>query len=110
MKLTDDIMFFAGVLEDLPLMAADQEFGTILEYRHTAGSVEKAVECLISRGRYSAMHLDLPAPPSRQEGGDGYVRFTLRGQLHYTAAGVVFGLLPLASYRSANDGEEGEDR
>ncbi len=107
MKLTDDTMFFAGVMEDLLFMAADQDFTALLEYRRTPGSVEKVVECRISRGRYATMRLNLPSLPSPEEGSDGYVRFNLRGQLHYSAAGVVFGLLPLASYRPASEKDRG---
>jgi hypothetical protein len=55
------------------------------------GSLPKRINCVISRGRASAMGI-LNLDESPQEGGP-YIRFRASGLLHYTEGACVFGIV-----------------
>ncbi len=91
-QLSDKALFLLGIRQDLVFLAAEQNFENVLTFKFPAGTANKTVTCVISQGRFNLMTL----PPSLNiEKRAGYVAFPLRGQIHYSLAGLVFGILPL---------------
>ena len=85
-------VFFAGIREQLLVLAAEQDFEAIVGYEALTGVIEKSVECILSEARF----LQLNLPREIQETAyrsHGYVRFTMDGALNYSPAGLVFGFL-----------------
>lgn len=93
-QLSPDKLFFLGVREELIDLAARQNFTEITRYKSGATSMECLVKCTFSPKRYANLHL-----PDSLEGlrrnSIGYVSFPLKGILHYSCGGLVFGVLPL---------------
>jgi hypothetical protein len=93
-QISGRALFLIGIREDLPMMAAQQDFDRVLEYRALAGSIEKTVECVLSESR--ARTMSLPSSVlERARRSAGNLFFRLDGLIHYSPAGLVFGLLPL---------------
>lgn len=93
-QLSPSYLMFLGFQEDLLFLAANQSFDEILAYRAAGGSVNKTVMCSIPSGRFKYMRLpDAVRSVARESGG--YVRFRLFGQIHYSPAGLAFGVLPM---------------
>ena len=93
-RLSENALFLLGVREDLLVLAASQSMKDLVAYRNEPTTVEKTVECVVSRPRLQSLRL----PASIREGvgpRDRYVRFELRGELEYSPFGLVFGVLPL---------------
>lgn len=93
-QLSKKALFFAGIREDFWQMAALQNFTEILAYRAEVGSIDKTVECVISRGRFDGFALP-PSIANEVEERGSYIVFRLPGRLHYSPSGLVFGLLAL---------------
>ena len=94
LQLSSTEMFFAGIREDLVSLAAEQDFGRILEYRAEVGTLEKTVDCVFSESRF--LKLSLPGSVRERAIRSGnYFSFDLDGVLHYSPAGLVFGVLRL---------------
>lgn len=94
MQLSSRALFFLGIREDLLELAANQEFKKISSYKAPVASIEKTVECTFSIGRYSSLELPNSIVESAKK-TSGYVYFRLTGTLHYSAEGLVFGILTL---------------
>ena len=95
-------LLFLGFREDLPRIAADQDFDQLLSYRADIGSLAKTVQLQLTLRKFQDLELPdtlLPRKTSeRLPGGAAEPdRFTvsLEGELHYTQEGLVFGLLPV---------------
>jgi hypothetical protein len=94
LQLSNSEMFFAGIREDFITLSAKQDFENILTYRANTGSLEKTVECVFSESRYES--LSLPGSVhERARRSANYFSFDLDGVLHYSPAGLVFGVLRL---------------
>jgi len=94
LPLRKGLVFFLGIREELVMMAQKQGFEEITEYRAETGTTYEKVECVVSKGRFREFDLPGEFKDSVRESG-GYVRFFLRGQIHYSAGGVAFGLLSI---------------
>jgi hypothetical protein len=93
-QLSERELFFFGIRENLLVMAANQEFGDITDYKAEVDSIIKTVDCTFSAGRYPSLELPPSVANSARKKG-GYVHFSLSGKLNYSPEGLVFGILPL---------------
>jgi hypothetical protein len=84
-------------LSGVPLRkgTAAQENEEILRYKSPTGSVDKTVECVVSESRFRSLRLPESVIERTRTSGQ-YRRFELRGQLHYSPFGLVFGVLLLS--------------
>lgn len=85
-------IFFAGVREDLVKIAASQDFVAISNYNVGPTTMAKTVIAKVSRGRFHAYGFNEQSITVERRGG-GYFAIRLRGDLHYSAGGLVFGWL-----------------
>ncbi len=93
-QLSERELFFVGIAEALLLLLANQEFDRILSYKYGATTLKTLVNCKFSKGRYSEMLLpDSVSRASKKSGA--YVNIELLGEIHYSVAGLVFGIIPL---------------
>lgn len=93
-QLSNEKLFLIGIREDLLNIAAKQSHKQINTFSYDTGSVFKEVECVFSQSKYRS--LDLPkyiAERVRKSGN--YYSFRLKGQIHYSKSGLVFGELPI---------------
>jgi hypothetical protein len=93
-RLSTDALFMLGIREDLVVLAASQDAEGILTYRNPASTIEKTVECVVSRARIRSLRLPESIMEQAEASGQ-YFRFELSGQLQYSPFGLVFGVLPL---------------
>lgn len=93
-QLSGSELLFLGIREQLLTLATNQEFQDIERYKADVDSLNKIVECTFSVGRFRGLRLPPSVRQSATQTG-GYFHFPLRGTLHYSAEGLVFGLLPL---------------
>lgn len=89
-------IFFAGVREDLVDIASSQDFSTISRYQMMPATLEKTVTGIISQGRFKKYGFNEMSDAVVRR-GTGYFALRLRGALHYSAGGLVFGWLPRPS-------------
>ena len=82
---------FVGIKQDLVELAIKQDFKSLVEFKTLAGTVVKEVECRVSKQRFKR-DFSLPDSIPLEDSG-GYVRFRLRGPLHYGPSGTVIGEL-----------------
>ncbi len=94
LQLSDTEMFLAGIRGELITLAAEQSFENVLEYRANTGSLEKTVDCVFSQSRFERLRLPRSLHEQARQNG-GYFSFQLDGVLHYSPAGLVFGVLRL---------------
>lgn len=94
LQLSDRALFFIGIHEQLLVLAAEQDFAHTMAFNFQAGTSDEAVECLISRRRFERMTVPASLNPQAHQGGT-YVAFRLPGRIHYSPAGLVFGVIPL---------------
>lgn len=92
-KLSKDALFFLGIREKLLTLSAEQKFEDILEYKEVAGTLAKTIGCVVSKGRYKRLYLPDRIASDAEERG-GYYHFNMKGQIHYSPDGIVFGVLP----------------
>jgi hypothetical protein len=92
-QLSKDTLFFLGIRERILTLSAEQRFKDILEYKEVAGTLVKTIECVVSKGRYKRFYFPDEIDLSAEERG-GYYRFKMKGQMHYSPEGLVFGILP----------------
>ena len=76
-------------------LASEQEFERIAEYASEPESVQGNVECVVSKSRLESLRLPSSISVEAHE-MERSVRFTLSGELHYSAFGLVFGILPVS--------------
>lgn len=93
-QLSERELFFFGIRENLLVMAANQKFGALTDYKAEVDSMRKTIDCTFSAGRYPSLDLPPSISDSATKTG-GYVHFPLNGKLNYSREGLVFGILPL---------------
>jgi len=94
LKLSNKFLFFFGIWEELVIQAAEQNFEEILKFKTTPVSRIKMIECIVSEAQFEKF--DIPEGLiDSQKKGDRYRVFRLKGQLHYSKEGIVFGILPI---------------
>lgn len=86
-------IFFAGAQKALVDMAMSQDFASIKTYRVSPASVDKVIIAVVSRGRFKKYNFNEQSEAVERR-GQGYFAIKLRGKLHYSAGGLVFGWLP----------------
>ena len=95
LKISEKELFFLGMQEDLISLASQQNFIDIMNFDFPYGTVEKTIECNISRSRFSDMNLILPDSIQLKRKKD-YIKLNLKGEIHYSSSGLVFGILPIS--------------
>jgi hypothetical protein len=92
-----ETILFIGLQEVLLALATAQSFEEIQKYGYQATTIERSVDCVIPKGRFARSFRPYLKIPSSELSEDvtGYARFTMKGQLHCTQAGLVFGVLPI---------------
>jgi len=93
-QLSQRELFFVGIREELLVIAANQQFEELTQYKAAVGSMRKTIDCTFSARRYSSLAL----PPSIMNSSTkigGYIHFSLSGKLNYSPEGLVFGILPV---------------
>jgi hypothetical protein len=93
-QFSSSSLFFLGVREEIVQLAAGQDFEAITTYSAPLVTLEKTVEAVFSAGRYIRLRLP-PEATDRVEQAGGYYRLRLKGTLHYSQGGLVFGELPV---------------
>lgn len=95
--VSKETILFIGMQEKLVALATAQSFEEIQKYEYPAMTIERSVECVIPKGRFARSFGPYLKIPSTELSEDvtGYARFTIKGQLHCTQAGLVFGVLPI---------------
>lgn len=89
-------VMFIGLREELVVYATQQDFSVIEKYHFPAGTVAKTIECVVPIGRFKQEFQPvIQIPDERSSSGGGYVRFGLKGLLHYTQSGFIVGILPI---------------
>jgi len=102
-RVSDRALFLLGIREELLVIAAEQDFERLLTYKAPTGTVDKVVDCSLSRSR--ARTIDLPAYVEEGQRRLQTVRFRARGSIQYSPGGLVFGVIPMEAI--AGSGEEG---
>lgn len=92
----DSKIFFAGVREDIVDIAISQEFSIINSFKFLPATLEKNVIGLIGQGRFKKYGFNENSEAVARR-GNGYFALRLRGELCYSAGGLVFGWLPRPS-------------
>ena len=96
LQLAKQALFLAGIREELVTIATDQSFERVNAYRAATGTLDKTVECVFSKGRFRSLRLPASVRDRAKESA-GYLVIRLRGKIHYSPAGLVFGVLALPS-------------
>jgi hypothetical protein len=93
-QISERALFLLGIREDLLALASEQGFDQLLTYEAATTSIEKTVECVISDSRLQSFNLpSLILEQARKSGNS--ISFELNGLMHYSPAGLVFGVLEL---------------
>lgn len=93
--VSDDLVFFIAIQEQLVSIAAAQEWSDIVKYSFPAKVARKSVECVVPASRFDRYFSRLmkSRPLTTRQVGN-YVRFDLEGHLYFCQSGLVFGVLP----------------
>jgi hypothetical protein len=94
LQISKQALFLAGIREELVNIAANQNFEIILAYKAPAGTLRKTVECVFSKSRFRSLRLPSSVLNQVKESA-GYSVIRLNGNIHYSPAGLVFGVLEL---------------
>lgn len=86
---------FLGIRADLVELSYEQDFEHLLRWNFEPGSLEKTVEVVMTERQVK--NSVLPSRIKDLASDRGYARFELSGQLHYSPAGLVFGVLEIPS-------------
>jgi len=93
-QLPDGNFFLLGIREELLELAANQELDNVLEYKTESGSITKEVVCFFNEGRFRLLsNQELLA--NRAERIRGYYSLRVRGRIHYSDSGILYGVLPI---------------
>lgn len=95
LRLSPHELFFLGLREDAVMLAAKQNFKTITNMKFPVTSDDKEVECVFSINRYKELGPIIPESIPLEKSKQ-YIKFKLKGQLHFNASGLVFGILPIS--------------
>jgi hypothetical protein len=94
-QISDNELFFIGIMQSLVTLTANQNFSDILNYKHEhPGTVTKYIECVFNRQRFKQLRLPLSIIEQIEE-KKNIIKFYLSGQIHYSSSGLVFGILPI---------------
>ena len=91
-KISEKTFFFLGIQEELLTIAANQNFELITKQKFEAKTQDDEVDCYFDIHNFKRLESDLPdsiKPVISKQ----YVRFNLKGQLHYSSSGIIFGIL-----------------
>lgn len=94
LKLSENELFFIGIREEFFILASKQNFEKIMTFRYPSDSIEKIIECVFRVNRFKELNLPDNKLPHFNESKE-HVRFSLKGQIHYSTSGLVFGVLPV---------------
>lgn len=88
-----DCVLFCGFKEELVELAIEQDFDRIISYRRPSATIEKTVECVVTRKRFLRDFSVLPSLRPFAEGSKDPINFRLTGRLYYAPSGTVVGRL-----------------
>jgi len=88
-----DCVLFCGFQEELVELAIEQEFDRIISYERPSATIEKTVECVVTRRRFLRDFSVLPSLRRFAEGSKDPINFRLQGHLYYAPSGTVVGRL-----------------
>lgn len=91
-------MFFLGLTQTIISETAMQDFESILKYKAPYYSRERSVECRLSKIAFEELEV-AKSKISNFEELKTFVRFQLRGTIHYSEDGIAFGFLPWKNKR-----------
>lgn len=94
-QMDEKNLFFIGIREHLLVYAVEQSFETILTYKFPSGTVYKTVLCYVPKGRFEREFSSVSESRIESHISGQYVYFQLKGHLHYSSSGLVFGVLPI---------------
>lgn len=86
-------VLFCGFQEELIELAIEQEFDRIISYRRPSATIEKTVECVVTRKRFLREFDVMPSLRPFAEGSKDLINFRLTGRLYYAPSGTVVGRL-----------------
>jgi hypothetical protein len=92
LKISEKTFFFLGIQEELLTIAAKQNFELITKQKFEAMTQDDEVDCYFDLDNFKRLGSDilLSIKPTIFK---HHVRFNLKGQLHYSSSGIIFGLL-----------------
>lgn len=93
-QFSDTQLMFLGIREELIQLVASQDFEDISNYKSESSSKTEQVKCVFSQRRFKTLRLPASMNIESNDMG-GYQSFKLDGVIHFSAAGLVFGLLDL---------------
>jgi hypothetical protein len=95
-QISNDALFFLGIRDKLAVLSIKQDFDSILSLKVPTETIPKTVNCVFHKSRFE--RLKLPKSLIKEtEKGDEYFWFSLKGILHYSQEGLVFGVLPISN-------------
>jgi len=94
LQLSPNELLFLGLREDVVMLAAKQNFEAIVTMKFPVTTEDKEVECVFSTNRYKELGPIIPESLPKDKSKQ-YIKFKLKGQLHFSASGLVFGILPI---------------
>jgi hypothetical protein len=95
-QISESDFFFMGIRDELPAMAAKQDFSAITSYEAGSGRMTKRVDCSFSESRFEKLRIPEDLGKQARKSG-GYYWIRLSGEMNYSRDGLVFGLLPIES-------------
>ena len=93
-QMSKDTLFFLGIMDEISILAAKQDFESIISYKALTGIIPKAVQCVFHKKRFERLNLPNWVKKEAKKSGD-YSSFNLKGELMYNQDGLVFGILPM---------------
>jgi hypothetical protein len=94
--ISDTRLFFLGMQEELLALTAQQSLERFLHAQYRTGTSEEVINCNTSLRFFN--NLRIPGAMAEvAEERDGRILFPLGGFIHYSPAGLAFGVLPLPS-------------
>jgi len=79
-QLSEKELFFLGVRDELPILAAKQDFKQIIAYENIKSLENKEIDCVVSKARFREFHL--PANTKNEVYRTGnYYKFRIKGDL-----------------------------
>jgi len=95
-QISNDALFFLGIRDELAVLSNKQDFDSILSYKALTATIPKTIQCVFHKRRFEKLKLPDTLIKDTSKSGD-YYRFLLKGMLHYSQEGLVFGVLPTGS-------------
>jgi hypothetical protein len=86
-------LFFIGIRQSQVELAASQALSRMTDTRTEHGEIPKVVACMATEHAFSRLRLPRNVRDRAQAYGN-YIEFELRGNVFYSDAGTLFGVLP----------------